>query len=278
MLRLTFILLLLTPLASKAQYSQSDLFEHIEVPEEKDDFESILNFVKQFNAIQDTDLLKLDSILFYQNDQLKYTYYIADLQFFQRNLKLADSVLRTSTDSVYNKDHNSFDFYFTDIDKNRKLDSRHYLNSKGKYFKAEQFSEGNIVVNTTWEFDQDDHIIKETNHFIDDSSTYEMSYQRNKSEIIQRHAKVKTNETDFEYIIDYNSKGGIVGYKYFDHKSPKAKHDEIKITRDKTNRARKIKGTINDKRVEFSFSYLKSTTQITRKNAMGTSVFKLVPY
>lgn len=180
MTRQLFATLILLPLVTNAQYQQGDPFEKIEAPSSKNDFVNIVNFWKQLNAVKNEHLFQFDSILFFKDDTLKYTYYVADLKVFVRNMAMSDSVLRASSDSIYNKELKCYDRYFTDIGKNRHLENRKYLNSEGLYYKVEQFSEGDVAVITNWSFDKQNRIVKETNNFIQDSSIYEMVFKREK--------------------------------------------------------------------------------------------------
>src|SRR5687767_10722570 len=114
MSRLVLFLILLVPCLL---FAQTDAFEKIEIPVQKNDFENFLTFWKEFNSLKTSDFTKWDSIEFYKDDTLTYTYYIDNLRSFERSMHFADSVIRASTDSIYNKQQNSYDVYFSDPEK-----------------------------------------------------------------------------------------------------------------------------------------------------------------
>ncbi|HEY0744178.1 MAG TPA: hypothetical protein VGD40_22080 [Chryseosolibacter sp.] len=114
---------------------------------------------------------------------------------------LADSTIRASTDSLYNKEKNSFDFYFTDIGRNRLLDHRKYLNNKRQYHMVEQFNEGDVAVRTKWLFNDQDEVVKEVTEFFEDSSVYTVLYERDGHLISQKQTKIKKGEFTCEYVI-----------------------------------------------------------------------------
>lgn len=279
MTRLLIVFVLL-PFVTNAQYSQSDPFEKVEMPIDNSDFVNVVNFWKQLNLLENENLLKFDSIVFFKNDTLKYIYYISELKSFTKYMTRSDSAIKASTDSVYNKKLNSYDTYFTDIEKNRFLDNRKYLNNDGLYYKAEQFSEGDVAVVTNWSFDSQNKIIKETNEFKQDSSTYQMVYKRGQSIILQRHANIKTNANEFEHIIDYNKRGGITKYTYtsLSYKTQEKKKDVIKVERNNDNLTKTIAGQVDGKSISFVFSYLGNTIKIDRLTSLGKTEFKLIVY
>ncbi|MEJ7643739.1 MAG: hypothetical protein WKF87_04040 [Chryseolinea sp.] len=278
MTRLLLATLVLLPLVTDASYPQSDPFEKVEVPSAKNDFGSIVNFWKQINAVKNEDLLQFDSILFFVNDSLKYTYYIADLKFFARNMAMSDSVLRASTDSIFNKELNCYDTYFTDIGNNSFLQSRKHLNSGGLCYKAEQFSEGDVAVVTNWVFDKTNNVVQETNKFIQDSSLYQMVYKRQGPIILQRRANVERRSIQYEYIIDYNKKGGIIGYSYLNRSSEEKSNQSFKVNRSNDDLVAIVEGVIDNRFFSFNISRSENVVKIYRQNTNERTYFKLVMF
>lgn len=276
MTRLLLAALVLLPLVTEAQYPQTDPFEKVDVPSTKNDFASIVNFWKQLNAVKNEHLFQFDSILFFENESLKYTYRIADLKHFVRITTMSDSVLRASTDSIYNNKLNCYDIYFTDIRNNRLLESRKYLNSKGLYYKIEQFSEGDVAVVTNRSFDNVNNIVQETNVFIQDSSIYQMAYRRDGSAILQRRANIKRRTINSEYTIDYDKQGRIISYSSLNISSKEKTEHSLKVKRSKDDLVTIVAGLVDSRSFSFNISHSQNVLKIDRQNTSGKTSFKLV--
>ena len=271
---LKLILFLILTITLNDLKAQNDLFNVINVPTESSDFSSVFLFLRQINQVKDKDLVEKDTIQFYKNDSLIYSYATANMARRIIYESMADSVLRDMTDSVFNVNLNAYDYYYTDTKGNKTLTNRRYYNKKGKFYLEEHYDQDSIVAKTKWDYNKDGRVIKEINDFIFDSSIYQMNYRWKSDHLAERHAKINKANYSAKFTTTYDTVSAVRSYNYRHKTGALTKLLSFTVARDDQGRATRISGSRDKKPFEINIDYERASTIINLQKDNVTFKFE----